>query len=137
LISDPKLVLRVAARFQRRANNPRKDVKEQVQPVNKPKGIDREVLKDFGETDKKHDDETTNPSKKDLRPKDVFQPVPNHVNVLDYAKKGWPGDSGTYKDMDETLSKKVPKDKGHGTVNNLSQYLIETDGGGGTPPVKK
>ena len=47
------MALRVAARFQR-ADQPagaRKEVRDLVKPVNKPKGISRETLKDYVTTE--------------------------------------------------------------------------------------
>lgn len=132
------LTVRVVARFQRRvadqAPGGRKETRDSVRLVNKPKGISREVVRDFAQTDTTRED-GTKPDRRDLRPKDLFQPVPRSVGVLNYVEKGWPGDSNTYVDMDRTLRVQVPRDKGYATVNNLSQYLIETGGGGGTSPV--
>ncbi len=129
---DP-LVLRVAARFQRLTNQPagaRQDAVLEVKPINRPKGISHETIRDYAHTDDKG-------NKTDIQPKDVFQPKPKHMNVLDYVNKGWPGTSGTYSDMQHALQHEIPNDKGHATVNNLSQYLVRTEGGGGTPAVKK
>jgi hypothetical protein len=66
----------------------------------------------------------------------VFDASPHNVNMINYVKKGWPGSSDDYKGMERAINKQVPKDKGYDTVSNLSQYLLETKGGGGTPPVK-
>ncbi len=132
------LILRVAARFQRTADQPpgaRKEVKKLVKPINTPKGISRDTVKDYVTTEDDAHEETVKPNSKDIQPKDVFQPKPKHMNVLDYAQKGWPGTSSDYKDMDKALRKQVPNDKGWDTVRNLSQYLIKTDGGGGTGAV--
>ena len=135
---DP-LTTRVAARFRERlADQPpgaRNDAKKKVKPINPPKGIGRETVKDYVTTEDDGNDETIAPVRTDIQPKDVFQPKPRHMNVLDYAKKGWPGKADDYKDMDHAINEQVPKDKGYDTVKNLSQYLIETHGGGGTKAV--
>ena len=130
------MVLRVAARFQR-ADQPagaRKEVSDLVKPINKPKGISRETIKDYVTTEKA---EGKAPNSRDIRPSDVFQPKPNNMNVLDYALKGWPGSSGDYEGMEKAINQQIPKDKGYATVSGLSQYLVETDGGGGTKAVGK
>lgn len=133
------LTLRVAARYQRRlADQPpgaRKETKDLVTPINKPKGISRETIKNYVQT--KELEDSVKPNKRDLQPKDVFKPLPKNVNVFDYATKGWPGTDADYKDMEQALRKQVPKDKGYDTVSDLSQYLIKTDGGGDTKPVGK
>lgn len=132
---DPSgLALRVAARFQRRADQPagaRAEVKKNVTPINKPKGIAPVVVKEHVVT------ETVDgkPQRRDIRPSDVFSPKPRNMNVLDLARSGWPGSARDYQDMDDALRNKVPKDKGYATVNNLSQYLVRTEGGGGTKAV--
>ena len=126
------------ARYQQ-ANQPpgaRKDTRDLVTPINKPKGISREVTKDYAETPAETPD-SIEPNKRDITPQDVFKPLPKNVNVLDYALKGWPGTDEDYKDMDKALNKQIPKDKGYDTVSNLSQYLIETQGGGDTVAVGK
>lgn len=128
------MALRVAARFQRRADQPagaRAEAKKNVTPINKPKGIDRKVVKEHVVT------ETVDgkPQRRDIQPSDVFSPKPSNMNVLDYARSGWPGSSKDYEDMDDALRNKIPKDKGHDTVNNLSQYLVRSEGGGGTKAV--
>jgi len=130
-------VLRVAARFQRLADQPsgaRRETKELVTPINKPKGFSRETVKDYAKTEEVTP-ESLKPNRRDLRPQDVFKPLPKNVNVLDYVNKGWPGDSTDYQDMGKAINKQIPKDKGYETVSDLSQYLIETQGGGDTPPV--
>lgn len=118
------LTLRVAARFQRADQPPdaRKETRKLVTPINRPKGISREVIKEYGKTEKPP--EGTKPQRYDLRPKDLFQPTPNSVNMINYVSKGWPGESGDYKDMEQVLNKQVPKDEGYETVSNLSQYLL-------------
>jgi len=130
--------VRVAARFKQANQGPgaRKDVKELVKPINKPKGMSKSTIRDYVKT---YDDrsEATDPDRRDLRPQDVFQPKPNNMNVLDLATKGWPGVSDDYTDMEQAIRKQIPKDKGYATVKNLSQYLVETDGGGGTKAVGK
>lgn len=128
--------LRVAARFQRRADQlpgARGETKRNVTPINKPKGIAPEIVKEHVVT------ETVDgkPQRKDIQPKDVFSPKPTNMGVLDYARSGWPGTDKDYEDMNDALRNKVPKDKGHDTVNNLSQYLVRTQGGGGTKPAGK
>lgn len=132
-----QLALRVAARFQRTADQPpgaRKDVRDLVKPINAPKGMSKQTIKDYVLTDEGRDD-TTEPDRRDIQPKDVFQPKPKNMNVLDLARKGWPGTANDYQDMDNAIRTQVPKDKGYATVKNLSQYLVET--GGGTKAVGK
>lgn len=133
------VALRVAARFERQADQPpgaRKEVRDLVKPINKPKGISRETVREYVTTEDARTD-GTEPDRRDLRPSDVFQPKPNNMNVLDYVNKGWPGTDDDYEDMEKALRKQIPKDKGYATVSNLSQYLVETGGGGGTKPVGK
>lgn len=118
-----RLMLGDAAPGQRKNDN------KLTQPINKPKGIDRGIVKDNARTEDEHIEETATPDRKDVRPKDVFSPSPRNMNVLNFAETG--------KDQDQVLRDSVPKDKGWDTVKNLSQYLIRTEGGGGTPPAGK
>ena len=130
------MVLRVAARFQR-ADQPagaRKEVRDLVKPINKLKGISKETLRDYVTTEKT---EGQAQNRRDIRPEDAFQPKPKNMNVLDYALKGWPGSSGDYEGMEKAINQQIPKDKGYATVSGLSQYLVETGGGGGTKAVRK
>lgn len=128
----------MARRFERagRKNNPRRDAEKLVKPINRPKGMSRSTVKDYLTTYDERD-EAMDPAKRDLRPKDVFQPKPRNMNVMDYATRGWPGTSDDYSDMERAIRKEIPKDKGYATVSNLSQYLVETEGGGGTRAVGK
>lgn len=135
---EATLLLRVAARFQRKADQPsgaRKEVRDLVKPINSPKGMSRQTIKDYVLTMEPAD--STEPDRRDIQPKDVFQPKPKNMNVLDLARKGWPGTAADYTDMEKALRKQIPKDKGYDTVSNLSQYLVETGGGGGTKAVGK
>lgn len=134
------LTVRVAARFQRYADQPagaRQDAKNLTKPVNAPKGISRETIQNYVTTEDDGNDETIKPNQRDIQPKDVFQPRPRHMNVLDLARKGWPGNASDYDDMDHALRNQIPNDRGWDTVKNLSQYLVRTEGGGGTKPVGK
>jgi len=131
--SRAALILRVAARFQRQAASIRQETKKLVTPINKPKGISPSTVKEQARTEKGD----APPKRTDLRPKDVFSPKPKNMNVLDYARSGWPGEAHDYDDMQKALETQIPKDKGHATVDNLSQYLLQTGGGGGTKPVGK
>jgi hypothetical protein len=70
------------------------------------------------------------PDSKDIRPSDVFNANANNVMMLNYVVNG-------YRDMEKAIHNQIPKDKGYDTVKNLSQYLIETGGGGGTKPVSR
>lgn len=103
------------------APDARQKAKHNAIPINKPKGIDRGVVKDNGLTKVKGED-VVKPERRDIQPKDVFAPTPNNTGVLSLAQSG--------KDLSKALSKQVPKDKGHDVVYNLSQYLIRTEGNG-------
>jgi hypothetical protein len=125
--------VRVAARFQQKiADQPagaRSNARKLTTPINKPKGIDKEIVRDNAETIGPGHDDAIQPNKRDITPKDVFNLSPNAGGVLNLVQTG--------NDLSKAISKQVPKDKGYDTVNGLSQYLIRTDGGGGTPPVGK
>jgi hypothetical protein len=128
-MSDDALILRVAARFLR-ADQPsgqRKKDKALVKPINRMKGIDREIGSEHGKPMEDGHDDTVNPDRRDLRPEDVFIPKPNQVSVRNLAETG--------KDLSNAIENQIPKDKGYDAVRNLSQYLIETGGGGGAKPV--
>jgi hypothetical protein len=58
----------------------------------------------------------------------VFHPKPDQVGVLNLVETG--------KDLSKAIRTLIPKDKGYNVVNDLSQYLIETQGGGGAAPVR-
>ena len=117
--------LRVAARFQQRQAGARSEAKKLTHPINHPKGIAKDIVNDHGGSMERADEMT--PARKDIRPEDVFAGTPAQMSVLNFAETG--------KDLQKALNKQVPKDKGYDTVSNLSQYLIRTEGGGGTPPV--
>lgn len=138
-MNDGSIALLVVARFKNRmADQPsgaRQDAKKLVKPINSPKGISRETVREYVKTEDDGNDETIKPNRRDIQPVDVFQPKPRHMNVLDYARKGWPGTDSDYSDMDHALRNQIHNDKGWDTVKNLSQYLVRTEGGGGTKPV--
>lgn len=126
---DKILVLRVAASFQRLADQApgqRAKDKKLVNPINPPKGIDKAIAKNNGLPMEPGHDDTVDPNKRDIRPQDVFTPTPNQINVLNFAQTG--------KDQSGKVEKQIKKDKGYDAVRNLSQYLIETQGGGGAKP---
>lgn len=127
------MAIRVASRFldkvAEQAAGARNQARRNAIPINKPKGIDKSLQKEQGEVIAPDLDETTTPHRRDIQPKDVFAPTPNNTGVRNFAETG--------KDLSKALEKQVPKDKGYDTVRNLSQYLIRTDGGGGTPPQGK
>ena len=100
------------------AENRRRQNKKVTHPINKPKGIDTELVSDNGKAaDPVHDDLSA-PGRKDIRPEDVFPGTPNQVGVNSLYQTG--------KDLDKALETKIPKDKGYDAVKQLSQYLIET-----------
>lgn len=127
---DP-IVLRVAARFQRwadQAAGQRQRARTLTTPINKPHGIDREIVQTNGDTVPVGAD-TVEPDRRDIQPKDVFTPTPNNTAVRNFAETG--------RDLEKALEKQVPKDKGYDNVRNLSQYLIRTEGGSGDGPQGK
>lgn len=97
-------------------------------PINKPKGIDPDIVREHARG-VNHREDTVKPDSRDIRPEDVFAGTPSQMGVRNFAETG--------RDLQKALDKQVPKDKGFDTVYNLSQYLIRTEGGGGTPPVGK
>lgn len=134
------LVFRVAARFQRRAAQP-PDAKDEAfrltNPINPPRGIAPSTVKEHVRTDGAEQtfDEQVDSHHRDVTPEDVFTPKPKNMNVLDYVRKGWPGNSATYQDMEHATRVQVRDDKGYDAVSNLSQYLVRTEGGGGAKAV--
>lgn len=124
-----EMSVRVACRFQKEADNTadaRSNARKLTTPINQPKGISKEIVRTNGDTMDDGNSETIDPHKRDIRPKDVFNPSPNNTGVRNFAETG--------KDLQKAIDNQVPKDKGYATVKNLSQYLIETGGGGGTKP---
>jgi len=116
------------ARIYLAANLPgaRERAKDNTQPINKPRGIDREIVKENGVSESSLE-ESVDPHRRDIQPKDVFSPSPKNTGVLNLALTG--------EDLSKAIDKKIPKDKGYETVSNLSQYLISTEGGGEGGPV--
>lgn len=104
-----KAILRVAAAA---AVNPRTKAKKSLKPMNRLKGVHKSTLSEYAKS------EEDPMSRKDIRPEDVFFPKPDQVGVLNLAQTG--------KDMSKAIDKQIPKDKGYETVDQLSQYLIET-----------
>lgn len=124
------LTLKVAARFIRADQLPgmRKNVQEMVSPINKPRGIDRGIVRDHGQLMEEGIDETVKPNRRDIRPEDAFAGTPAQMGVLNLAETG--------RDLSKVLRTQIQKDKGYDVVRNLSQYLISTQGGGGADPVQ-
>lgn len=120
----------LCSRLADQAPGARQKARKNSIPINKPKGIDRDVVKENGLSKTKGED-VVKPQSKDITPKDVFTPTPNNTGVLSLAQSG--------KDLSKALSSQVPKDKGYDVVRNLSQYLIRTEGNGeeGTQEGKK
>lgn len=130
------LVLRVAAQYQKRAAQP-PDAKDEAyrltKPINPARGIAPATVKEHVRTDiGVHQVE---PDHRDILPEDVFTAKPRNMNVLDYVRKGWPGNSSSYQDMEHATRVQVREDKGYDAVSNLSQYLVRTEGGGSAKPV--
>lgn len=98
----------------------RQKARNNATPINKPKGIDRVILKENGQQKTKGED-VVKPQSRDIQPKDVFSPTPNNVGVYSLAETG--------KDLSKAIQQ-VKKDKGADVVYNLSQYLIRTEGNG-------
>lgn len=119
-----RLVKKVALRFV--AENRRKDVRELTHPINRPKGVDPSVVREQGKQDLSLE-ESIAPKRTDIQPADVFPGNPKWVAVQSLVTKP--------KGMEKAIEKQIPKDKGYDAVSNLSQYLIETAGGGGAKPV--
>jgi hypothetical protein len=118
-MTDTLIALKVAARFQRVADQPpgaRQHAKKLTKPVNAPRGISREIVRENGETML----EDAEMNRRDIQPKDVFNLTPNHAGVLNLVETG--------NDMQKAIDRSVPKDRGYDTVYNLSQYLIRTEG---------
>jgi hypothetical protein len=117
------VVRRLVARY-KTANQPsgaRQEARKNTNPINKPKGISKEIVKENG-TMRVEGDDNVRPQSRDILPKDVFTPTPDHTGVLNLAQSG--------KDLSKSINKQVPKDKGYDVVRNLSQYLIRTKGTG-------
>ncbi len=129
-MKDHSLILRVAA-LHFKANQPagaRSEAKRNTHPINKPKGIEKSIVKEHARGVDQRSDEVA-PHKRDIRPEDVFSGTPDQMGVRNFAETG--------KDLSKAIHNQIPKDKGYDTVSNLSQYLIRTEGGGGTKPVGK
>lgn len=120
---------RVVARYIEAAEKARQKAVKNTHPVNKPKGIQPSIVKEQGKPMDREEETLAEPERKDVRPEDVFPGLPRNMAVLNLAETG--------KGLEKALDKQVPKDKGYDTVSNLSQYLIRTEGGGGTKPVGK
>jgi hypothetical protein len=127
-VNEAGLILRLARLVvaEQLAGQRRKD-RDMTFPVNSPRGIDRTLVRENGLAVDDSHDETVNPHRRDIRPQDVFSPTPNILGVLNLAQTG--------KDLSNAVQNQIPKDKGYDAVRNLSQYLIETKGGGGAKPV--
>jgi hypothetical protein len=120
--------VRVAARYAASVN-PRQEAKRDVKPVNAPKGIDKGIVRENGKADTDHleGDDGSTPARRDIRPEDVFLAKPKDTAVRSLVETGH--------DMEKVIEKQIPKDRGYDAVKNLSQYLIETEGGGGAKAV--
>ena len=119
---------RIVARYLE-AKGLRQEVRRLTKPINTPKGISHDTLKEYIQTIGDYED-TVPPTRTDIRPQDVFSPKPKNMAVLNYARQGWPGNASTYQDMEHATRDQIRHDRGHAAVSNLSQYLVRTEGGG-------
>jgi hypothetical protein len=125
-MNDFALAIRVAARFlANQAPGARQEATKLTHPINKPKGIDKDIVKEHGRS-VDHRTDVVPSTKHDIRPEDVFAGTPAQMGVRNLAETGH--------GLEKALDKQVPKDKGYDSVSNLSQYLIRTEGGGGAKP---
>ena len=125
------IALRVAARFRRLADQmpgAKQRARELTRPINKPKGIDRDVANGNAALMGGNSEEV-DPDRRDIQPKDVFTPTPDNMGVLNLAQTGH--------GLEKAIEKQIPKDKGYDNVRNLSQYLLRTDCGSGEGPEGK
>lgn len=114
---------RVVRRFLARTKG-RNEAVKLTHPINKPHGIDTDIVEEHGRSVETHFAEgTPGYGPRDIRPEDVFAGTPDQMGVRNFAETG--------RDLQHALDKQVPKDKGYDAVSNLSQYLIRTEGGGG------
>jgi hypothetical protein len=129
-MTHERLAHRVLARFLQADQPPgaRSDAVRLTHPINKPKGIKPSIVKEHARG-VEHREDQLKPDSRDVRPEDVFAGTPNQMGVRNLAETG--------RDLQNALDKQIPKDKGYGTVYNLSQYLIRTDGGGDSGPAGK
>lgn len=122
------IVARVVTRWKKadQALGQRKRVRNLVTPINPPKSIPKKVQREMAETVAVGDD-VVEPDRRDILPSDVFRPTTDNMGVLNLAQTGR-----------DFRKDRVEKNKGYDTTNNLSQYLIRTEGGGeGGPEGKK
>jgi hypothetical protein len=125
-MNDFALAIRVAARFlANQAPGARQEAKKLTHPINKPKGIDTDIVKEHGRS-VDHRVDVLPPTANDIRCEDVFAGTPAQMGVRNLAETGH--------GLEKALDKQIPKDKGYDSVSNLSQYLIRTEGGGGAKP---
>ncbi len=116
-----RLTLPVVRRFL--AQNPRQQAVKNTHPINKPKGIDPGIVAENGRSDEYAFEQGQKPSRRDIRPEDVFAGTPDQMGVRNFAETGH--------DLQKAIHKQIPRDKGYENVAQLSQYLIRTEGGGG------
>lgn len=120
---------RVAARYvERQADQipgQRRETQKNVTPINKPLNVPPQIKREQAQEHPPEDG--IKPERKDIRPKDVFNVTPNDVGVRNFAETGRDNQTGK-------VDRRIKDDAGFATVKNLSQYLIRTEGGGGTPP---
>lgn len=135
-MTNPTLLLRIVARFQRESGGApggRSEAVKNTHPINKPHGIKKDIVDEHGRSDEYRfeDGEADGIGyfPRDIRPEDVFAGTPNQMGVRNLAETG--------RDLSKALDRDVPKDKGYDAVSNLSQYLIRTEGGGGAKPAGK
>jgi len=126
-VNVQRVAQRVVDRFLQAAGA-RQEAVRLTHPINKPRGIDPDIVEEHARG-VEHRDDQLKPGRKDIRPEDVFAGTPDQMGVRNLAETG--------RDLQNALDKQIPKDKGYDTVYNLSQYLIRTDGGGDTKPVGK
>jgi hypothetical protein len=118
---NKRVVASYRAKLSAQAPGARQRAHKNTNPINKPKGIDRDIVKNFG-LSKDEGEDVVEADRRDIRPQDVFNPTPDQTGVLSLAQSG--------KDLAKALEKQVPRDKGYDVVRNLSQYLIRTEGNG-------
>ena len=119
-----RLALKVVDRFLRkqadRLPGQRELVRKRTRPVNDPKGISSDIIREEGKS-RDVGESVSRPDPKDVQPSDVFSPpLPRDVSIRNLMETG--------QDLTEGVERQIEKGKGYQSLNNLSQYLIETEG---------